>query len=586
MGFGSRTSTAIAVLKDNTVRFTGSDFDTIVPFSGASYAHGPTVLQAANAFATMNQTDFDSAGTTTYLDKAMESFRSVIATQWDSGFIPLLSFPNSSSSFASQYINDVPSPKMWKCSQPTSWLASVPFHGSTALRIYSWTNLNHTDSSYKAGIDFLQTSIDALDKWHTFLATNRAVSKSDNAALEGLLYIVHPWESADPFSMFWSSLMPEPAAGCTDSLPAAAKESPFWGGSYTYCQALALIDQLQSSADCNPSPGTSQFAVVDPLFNVAFHDSVASLKRICDFVGNCSSSVLGRIDQHLQQVTWSKLAKGLRKPLSSGLMGPLLSWYQARSVKESSTTSSASYRASDASVLMMYGNVDSADNVTDDGVRSAVEEFDAAISTSSGAAQVCAQVLSAPVQSTYPVATVASVLASTSSDVTVSCPSLNLLASRALQVQNYSGTAYTIRSTTLAVLDAFLDTNERKDKGAEAAIPPFPYAFESSDYTQCYSTNKSCNGMFAATTASASAYTILALGDAPTPQAMANIGLLGTEIFIGVELFVMVVIAIGFLYMAVRLLRQVLLASPCAVLSALESDLLNVPRLTFARFAH
>ncbi len=58
-----------------------------------------------------------------------------------------------------------------------------------------------------------------------------------------------------------------------------------------------------SSGSCNPVPDSPSFAVVDPFFNVAFQDSVASLKRICDYLGNCSTAVLNRIDEQLEQVS-------------------------------------------------------------------------------------------------------------------------------------------------------------------------------------------------------------------------------------------------------------------------------------------
>ena len=315
----SEADWAFAVLEQNTVRFHGAAEDTTVPFPGAGYAHAFSASLAANALATHTEDVYgsDSAQqeltglnaadrgreynpSVTYLDKAIETFRYIMSTQWDSGFIPHLSFDADSARLRgavdAEYVDDVPSSLTWGCPQHTSWLASIPNQASTAVEIFSWATLNNTDAAYTAGIHFLRDIVDDLDRWHNFLATNRSVGWVKGAlggsSLDGLLYIVHPWESVDPYAKIWSDLLPAPKAGCEAQLPDAVRQSPFWGSARAYCQARALMDEMQAASQCNPVPVAPSFAVVDPYFNVAFHDSVASLQRICGYVNFAKGCIL------------------------------------------------------------------------------------------------------------------------------------------------------------------------------------------------------------------------------------------------------------------------------------------------------
>ncbi len=171
--------------------------------------------------------------------------------------------------------------------------------------------------------------------------------------------------------------------------------------------------------------------------------------------------------------------------------------------------------------------------------------------------------------------------AAAATTMTIATPVLNLFAVRALGAQDFGGVAYTVRTATLAALDSHLlsgratssnnsnsnsnATGDGDTRNASADELWFPFAYSTTNYSQCYGNNGtgSCGGAYATTSASAAAYLLLAVGDPLTPQPVANIGLLGTEIFIGVELFVMVAIAVGFILIAVRLLRQVRLGDRC-----------------------
>lgn len=194
------------------------------------------------------------------------------------------------------------------------------------------------------------------------------------------------------------------------------------------------------------------------------------------------------------------------------------------------------YRASDATVLLMYNDADNAKNLTSSSsppvslvgtFATNREAVRSAAADGSGAQKVCAQLLSAPVQTAYPAATVASFDLSGSS---VSTPSLNVVVTRALRLQNFSGAAFTVKETTIAVLDSHAAVAAALDFSSfhsVASAMRLPYAYRSDNYSWCAGNNGSCSGPFSTSVASASAYILLTTGDAPTPQVMANIGLLG-----------------------------------------------------------
>ena len=286
------------------------------------------------------------------------------------------------------------------------------------------------------------------------------------------------------------------------------------------------------------------------------------------YLGSCSDDILARAQAQLEQVSWAKIDAALQRPLSSstGLLGPYLSWcvptsalvagqrsrssrhlnlpfiitisythacytrrYQAQVVTAGGGSSKippeVDYRASDATVLLAYNNADNAKNITRSSAAStgtfAVNQ-DAVASASadgSGAQRVCTQLLAAPVQTAYPAGTVASFDTSGSF---VTTPSLNVVVARALRLQNFSGAAFTVKETTIAVLDYHV-ANLNKN----AASMRLPYAYRSDNYSWCAGNNGSCSGPYSTSVASASAYILLSTGDAPTPQVMANIGLLG-----------------------------------------------------------
>jgi hypothetical protein len=229
-------------------------------------------------------------------------------------------------------------------------------------------------------------------------------------------------------------------------------------------------------------------------------------------------------------------------------------------------------RAADTTVLLMFDDADN--NETDPAFFAATNDHNTELykvsKTMSGADKVCAQLLSSPVQSPFPVPTVASTknISKLNKNLrdnelkNVVIPSINVFIVRALYTQNFNGAAYTIQISTLTALDAhvsmFQDSTNNQFQKLSELSSQFPYAFDATDYTQCYGNqNGSCGGQFGTSSASAASYILLVNGDAPTPEAMANIGLVGTEIFVGIELFVMVAIAVGFILIAVRLLRQI-----------------------------
>jgi hypothetical protein len=282
-------SWVLGQLRNNSVLFQGARFNVTVPFPTAGYAHSTTALLAANALATQTETLLSPADSsvTTFLDAAISTFMYVLSTQWDTGFIPHVSFNASGQTSSSDYVNDVPSPKTWDCTQLTSSLAALPIHASTALKIFAWANQNNTAQAYNEGLGFLGNVVDPLDRWHSYLVASRSVpaggvvgsssalagadddasagaDAGDDAAaggagasapalapaprpapLDGLLYIVHPWESVDPYAQLWADLLPPPAAACVAALPAAVTQSPFWGSPTAYCQAQELLARLQ-----------------------------------------------------------------------------------------------------------------------------------------------------------------------------------------------------------------------------------------------------------------------------------------------------------------------------------------------------
>jgi hypothetical protein len=175
--------------------------------------------------------------------------RSLLQGQWADGMVPHMVFHQPDPAYA-------PGPELWDsraCARApavaTSGITQPPVL-ATAVRA-----LHEADPEPS----FLEDVVPALESWHAWLHRTRGV--------DGLVAILHPWESADNSPRFDRALARIPADGAaparTDRLHADSDERPT---DLDYRRYVALVERLRQ-ANYRPRLDEAPFVYVDLAFN-------------------------------------------------------------------------------------------------------------------------------------------------------------------------------------------------------------------------------------------------------------------------------------------------------------------------------
>ena len=199
--------------------------------------------------------------------------RSLLEGQWDDGMVPHIVFHP-------QPVEYSPGPELWDSrgcdgapDLPTSGITQPPVL-ATAVRV-----LHETSPDPR----FLEEVLPAIDAWHAWLHRERAV--------DGLVAVLHPWESADNAPRFDRALERVDVEGVTaptrsDTSQVDAAERPT---DLEYRRYVALIQALREVGYRPRSPLELPFAYVDLPLNAILTVAEDDLAQLLGEVGADSS---------------------------------------------------------------------------------------------------------------------------------------------------------------------------------------------------------------------------------------------------------------------------------------------------------
>jgi hypothetical protein len=212
--------------------------------------------------------------------RAQRELESLFGAQWTDGRVPHIVFHPSVP--AEAYF---PGPDFWRSSHAgaaagappgpqTSGIVQPPVHALAALLVHQ------ADPDASAARDFLARLYPRLAAWHGYLAAHRDLGG------EGLVAVLHPWESGMDNSPCWdrplAAVEPVPAGGFrrADLLAGNAADRPT---DEDYGRYVRLAADYRDAGYRDDAPHA--FAVEDPGFNALLAASEQALAEIAGLVG-------------------------------------------------------------------------------------------------------------------------------------------------------------------------------------------------------------------------------------------------------------------------------------------------------------
>ncbi len=217
-------------------------------------------------------------------DRAIQELKSLFDAQWKNGMLPHIVFDKNN---LGKYF---PEPDFWKTelsknapdNHLTSGITQPPIHAYAVLKIYE----NSKDK--KKVKEFLKWIYPKLVKLHRYLYLER--NPDDN----GLVYIIHPWESGMDNSPMWDPVLKRidlskvelPDFERKDNRIVDPEQRP---GDDDYKRYIYLVDIFRKNRyEDRKIFHECPFIVFDPLFNSVLAASNKALMKIADIIGeNC-----------------------------------------------------------------------------------------------------------------------------------------------------------------------------------------------------------------------------------------------------------------------------------------------------------
>ena len=232
--------------------------------------------------------------------KAQQELRSLFRGQWSNGMLPHIVFNPDVRDYS-------PGPEFWRIDRSkyapdkiqTSGLIQPPVHASAIWHIYQ-----HAQDQ-AAARDFLKEMFPKLAAWHAYMYRER------NPDMDGLVSIIHPWESGQDNSPIWDramariALVPEmvPEYKRVDTALVASEERPSEGDydHYAYLVRLFWENHYNETKILELSP----FQLQDVLFNTILIQANHDLANI----GRAIGEEIGQVEEWAEQTARTMNAK-------------------------------------------------------------------------------------------------------------------------------------------------------------------------------------------------------------------------------------------------------------------------------------
>lgn len=215
--------------------------------------------------------------------RARTELEALLAGQWADGRLPHIQFNPAVPEEA--YF---PGPAFWASKDhpdgpavPTSGLIQPPVHARAVLAAVT-AALDTGGAQRQIGLDFGLASYPRLLAWHRYLHERRDV------AGDGLVAVLHPWESGLDNSPVWDTPL---AAVSRDAAPAFTRRDTAHVGAAErptdrdYAAYVALAAAYRDGGYDDTTAGRLEFVVADPLVNAVLLDAELCLARLAGLLG-------------------------------------------------------------------------------------------------------------------------------------------------------------------------------------------------------------------------------------------------------------------------------------------------------------
>ena len=211
------------------------------------------------------------------MDKAKKEIETILAAQWDNGFIPHIVFHTDSDTY-------FPGPDFHQSNLHPQSSKKFRSTGMTQPPVFGFVleHLLRIAEDKKDILDFITTQIDKVYQNHKYFYSNRDIKN------EGLVYIYHNWESGTDNSPIWDDIWetwspPEYQFERRDTTHVDPAQRP---SNREYDYYLHIIDIAKEYGyDDAAIAEHSPFLVQDPLFNSMLIGSNQSLIRLYEKIG-------------------------------------------------------------------------------------------------------------------------------------------------------------------------------------------------------------------------------------------------------------------------------------------------------------
>lgn len=213
--------------------------------------------------------------------RAWTEIETLLANQWDDGMVPHIVFHVYSDGY-------FPGPNVWQTNRPTptSGITQPPVAAFAVKRLYD----RATDKAKAA--ERARALLPKLDRWHRWFYEMR------DPAGEGLVAILHPWESGRDNSIDWDEAFERvPTEGVEpyvrrDTQHADPAHRPT---KEQYDRYLYLVQLFRSLGwDNSKLHDASPFKVVDPGFNAILIRSMSDLADLAEALGEAAIAEANR----------------------------------------------------------------------------------------------------------------------------------------------------------------------------------------------------------------------------------------------------------------------------------------------------
>ena len=219
------------------------------------------------------------------LPRAREEVRRLLRGQWRNGMVPHVVYHTGPSDY-------FPDPAFWQIEGSpdapvvaTSGITQPPILATAVRRLYEH------DSDGEESRAFVREVYPALLAWHRWFFRER------DPQGEGLVCIVHPWESGLDNSPRWDAALARMATDAVppyrrrDTVHVAAAERPT---NQDYDRFVLLIDLFRTERyDQAAILARSPFLIQDTLFNAVLYRANADLRALATAIGEPTAEIAG-----------------------------------------------------------------------------------------------------------------------------------------------------------------------------------------------------------------------------------------------------------------------------------------------------